>query len=1330
MNEIEPGRLIAEQGVGPASPETRQISEREVELYAFDMVFNAFLTAPQDQLEPWEIAERQEMVDLREQGLINYQEGTDYIRQTVVINGKKKIIPKYMPFQAMMNFANLRASSDQQFRQYRQILETRSYSVVAKLGGPKSGREAKRQVIEAQELEKSADLRMSTSRVQTGIRWFVPTPITARKAPAENQNRRIASPSLAPTDSNFTGLYRDGHSSTPIPQPRTGNQIRVSEAWPPKTVDRRDNVIHSNHPIPRPTRQISGPMQPWPEQTQHQPNTPDRLTPVAVKYSVVIVDRTSDLDSRAREIAEKHLTKGLREGSIKRRIGWRQVEEMLRQDFTQRARALLLHANNIHAEVDLETETFKPANPETIAVEYQSGLAKIGAIRNEHIGAYDKKFAIEGQLRKTIIDEIILGAVAGQGSIEGLQKTLRILVSKNPEFKKLFGKKIPYFATDLLEAAWQIRNDMQTGKITWQGVENSLEISFATGRWGSEQTERSTLTDKLVKASQKTRPTGAVFNPASLGVLSSAGLWLSLRASARAMTAVPLAGAIPGGMYAISRKMSEDDTDITTHRRDRSNGEIMPDKPEPYTGNSRRVKIKRWLTGADRTIAYRRWELESFSYQTASIHDLMPGTNYDLSQEADISALIQNLAEIRARIDFSADYKVCMIRYGSRQTIEQEKLMLEKYLIDATSALETAGVSQVDIQNQIDRLKSNWNYIFLHNVEKQNIAFANDRTRKAIKAGIVGAGIGIIAGAAAHDVIVETARFFGINLGPLVIESIPSPVQSANATSEVSSLHETSNLFSRPKISYETHQVLGRQGLWEKASTPVKRIDYYANNTHGKSDGAELRLTTGKKGNALVLHMEKMGTAHEHGLHPERLNVQDYLKGNKNGVAGFYITLGGQEDGVFLPSGPDGIYSLDPNDYSHYIISSNGTKIPVGDVAKTVINEHVFNKLPNGNVGIDYYNRENALSLGLHGHPGTIQAGIMVDDEKGSRVFKSIASIHGTAQVPQEIKTNVEIQTIPTAPPEQPTPVPTPNPTQEPTPTPSARPTIQPSQTPISTPKPTMETTPSPSPKPTPTLSTSPTMRPTPIPTPEPSASAEIAPSPTLKPTLEPTATPSLRPTLEPTPLTTPEPTPTPTPTPNIGHVIIPARIDSNTSLFDLPAIAIPAYPRNPMEQMIVPNPIITPTIPPSTPSASMPAVATISRNPNRELSPQPRESGYFTTRAIESRGGVVFPNANPTRIQESFREIPSNIANNEVFGQDGMTYKVLRVVEDGDSKRFVVLIDSSGVEKKVSLEEFYRLFIPKDLYQTPVKVVQAKSPSGIRKFFSGIKRFLLRRKS
>lgn len=218
----------------------------------------------------------------------------------------------------------------------------------------------------------------------------------------------------------------------------------------------------------------------------------------------------------------------------------------------------------------------------------------------------------------------------------------------------------------------------------------------------------------------------------------------------------------------------------------------------------------------------------------------------------------------------------------------------------------------------------------------------------------------------------------------------------------------------------ERVKVTGKEGLWHDASTDVDRREWYRNNTVGRSEGNELRLTTGKKGNAVILSMHGMGLGTEEGLKPNPIDVRE-LK-NK----GFFITLGGNYDKpIWIPVGADGVMDaklrLDPDDYTHFI-TRNGNKIYLGDIARMVINEEAFSKLPDGNIATELYGRRDVFSIANNGRNGAIEAGRLIRRD-GQNVAQIFATILGNDETPKYINRPSEILIRPfeiTKPPVQP----------------------------------------------------------------------------------------------------------------------------------------------------------------------------------------------------------------------------------------------------------------------------------------------------------------------
>lgn len=218
----------------------------------------------------------------------------------------------------------------------------------------------------------------------------------------------------------------------------------------------------------------------------------------------------------------------------------------------------------------------------------------------------------------------------------------------------------------------------------------------------------------------------------------------------------------------------------------------------------------------------------------------------------------------------------------------------------------------------------------------------------------------------------------------------------------------------------ERIKVHGKEGLWHDASTDVNRREWYRNNTVGRSEGNELRLTTGKKGNAVILSMHGMGLGTEEGLKPNPIDVKE-LK-----TKGFFITLGGDyEKPIWIPVTADGVNDaklrLDPDDYKHFI-TRDGKRIYLGDIAKMIINQEALRKLPDGNIATELYGRRDVFSIARNGRNGAIEAGRLIKRD-GQNVAQIFATILGSEEAPKTINRLSEILIRPfeiTKPPVQP----------------------------------------------------------------------------------------------------------------------------------------------------------------------------------------------------------------------------------------------------------------------------------------------------------------------
>lgn len=210
--------------------------------------------------------------------------------------------------------------------------------------------------------------------------------------------------------------------------------------------------------------------------------------------------------------------------------------------------------------------------------------------------------------------------------------------------------------------------------------------------------------------------------------------------------------------------------------------------------------------------------------------------------------------------------------------------------------------------------------------------------------------------------------------------------------------------------SVEIKDVFGEEGVWRENATHIDERQWYSYDAEG-SQSNELQLYTYKDGDTVTLDMSTMGTAHQQGLEPNPIHVQD-LVGNRDERIGFTFVLpNDQKNPIFVVDGADGVWDgklrLDPNaDPSLLINPNDSNSMRLRDLSRLVINQEALQKLDDGNIATELTGNEEVFAV-CHGSPGFVEAGRMAQQE-GKDVFQAFATIRGKT----EIADKVEITTV------------------------------------------------------------------------------------------------------------------------------------------------------------------------------------------------------------------------------------------------------------------------------------------------------------------------------
>lgn len=507
------------------------------------------------------------------------------------------------------------------------------------------------------------------------------------------------------------------------------------------------------------------------------PVEPQPQTLEQVRRDFTFVNRTVDIEKRARELAEQQLREEMRRGSgwnplnWPRKIGLRLAEDYYRQLYTERARQAMLAANNSYLTMDVVRNA--AVNATHGAAEAQAAKeAKIKQVKTGEKFEGEQVIEVEGELKNAILNEIIRPMIDGQITTEGeVQQKLRAFVQSHQneeQVKEVFGKDTSlygrlaeYFASDLLEMGNLVKQDLAAHKYALGQLSEVARIRIANTSWAAEtQADFNRWSDRAVRWAQQGRIRGAILNPATVGALASITTFLALRAPggvARTIApfAAPGVGIIAGAAFAAARRNYDLKADRAAHQTERTYSLQIPQG------------------------AHRREALERFTYNTASVKELIDGGGQELltgtpraglqellkqdlsdGQVTNRANVLRRIAEIKSRLDFSSREKVDLVTFAGREQVEQGRLALTEAIVEARQALSSAGMSPEELQQFETNFTGEWNSKLTQNREQQDRSFAHYRLINALGAGVFGGAAGLAGGFVAQEGFAQIARHF------------------------------------------------------------------------------------------------------------------------------------------------------------------------------------------------------------------------------------------------------------------------------------------------------------------------------------------------------------------------------------------------------------------------------------------------------------------------------------------------------------------------------------------------------------------------------------------
>jgi protein phosphatase PTC1 len=640
---------------------------------------------------------------------------------------------------------------------------------------------------------------------------------------------------------------------------------------------------------------------------------PIPLTVEEIRREIYVVNRTVDLRKRAAELAEKHLRDEQRRGKLWNPATWarksklRILEEYYRQKFMKEASEKMLESNNSYLSMDVFKNAAVDAT-NTVEQERAAGKAKIDQLKTGELTEGQKVTTVKGELKTFILNDLILNNDVTEENIQQKLREFVIAHQNDPQIKDegifgtdatRYGELAQYFATDILETRKMIQEDLAAHRYANDQIAKFVNIKLANVNWAADTEFQWTLADNAIAWSQRNGKRGFLTNPAVVGAATAIGLYGGMRAagySGKALIAAPLVGTAIGAAFSAVRRAHDLKVDRASHQVEMAYGD-----PIPQEDAKRRKALEKFAleTTSVATLLRGGQERTTVGGDTRGMRELM---GLDLSTVENRQALLQRMAEIRTRLDYSTTQKVDLITYDSRETIEQGRLELIKTLVEGKKKLMEAGIDEDQITSEQARLYGEWSRQFLKDRENQDKAFNRYRVKQSLITAGIGGATGLVVG-------------LGISTG------IREAVEHLDGHAYIPGLEKVPGLNKLTGKPHEVHQHM-KDLYGENKPTKVGDLSI-------STDEAHHVITTTPNG-ASQIHenwtLDANGHIKADGQVPP--NLQDQFKGAgfdiqshvekqpvtfNNGTPLVQDDLPGLHHNVNVPSGTGWIHS-DPND--------------------------------------------------------------------------------------------------------------------------------------------------------------------------------------------------------------------------------------------------------------------------------------------------------------------------------------------------------------------------------------------------------------------------------
>ncbi len=518
------------------------------------------------------------------------------------------------------------------------------------------------------------------------------------------------------------------------------------------------------------------------------------VTPLEeVRREASFIDRTqaafrmADMAARERLNEEARRPIGLSLLAWARKAKIRVAEDYYLQKWRAEYMDQMIEANNSFLEFDLATGAASEAN-RNIAYEREAGFAKISTLNSGEIHEGQAIVSATGELKDKIMDSIIYPVVYGQMDESQLQKAMTQFVEDNKEdsiIAEFFGPnnkhnlKAEYFATDVFEMAMQLKNDYQAHGYALDRlsdlasyVQRNAVINFGKTTWAHETEVDFNAADRFVAWAREKEWRGRILNPATIGALTTIGLYAGRNVLGRAATvaggAVPVVGGLlAGGAFAALRRNHDLKVDYATERIDESYN-LAPEGAAPRREELAPRDMASVAALLGRKLDGSEDDRNEIAGDGRGLRVLLtePLTGDAPTVEENRLAVVRRIAEINARIDLSKELDLDMIKSGGKYIKEQGLNGLTQAVVEARLQLKAAGMDEEEMNAAEKRFTGSWKSYLIKSRDQQEKDFNNYNLKESGKAGVVAILAGGIVGGAGKAGLTVVSRATGIDLSP------------------------------------------------------------------------------------------------------------------------------------------------------------------------------------------------------------------------------------------------------------------------------------------------------------------------------------------------------------------------------------------------------------------------------------------------------------------------------------------------------------------------------------------------------------------------------------